>query len=467
MDVNDCVNKSGLLAHLMEYITDWSKKVDSPLLSAIAMLLSSLLAFVANFSTAFSKSECKIAFESLSLAFQKMATLIGQANNPTLVKNFADTIIDYTSKFSGNNSSSSNNASISNGYILEWKLINQYTDGNSSNAETLRIAINNGDIDYDSPSTLASSISNLRANLHHQLCDFLKRTVNIVTRGASLEQVQGEETKIQQRQCVSFEGIYDIYLPDKLNKEYTNTEYIWDPLLLFNLMDAIANMSYRKGTNLVNNLLELHGDERINYRTVHHICCSIGEEIDKYIEDVLLPVLKQHGFDSDGLLVDSSKLAQEIIHPFLNHTKSEEMEQKVVLAAEEYNKNITDEDEKISPETCSNTLIIHPKDEISISVDIILTKAQKKVRRKKGQKLTVKKKQKYISSTVVSITTADGTMQLVADTTYKALKMALALMLKNDLLLNKALVFYTDGQKEINQIITTLFGFRSFSIKLD
>ena len=193
----------------------------------------------------------------------------------------------------------------------------------------------------------------------------------------------------------------------------------------------------------------------------------MGEEIDEFIENVLLPVLTLYGFNTDGLLINPSQLSSDVLHPQLNQAKLDEIKQQIFLAAETYNKNVTDDEEKIQDEICKTEQIIHPCDEVSVSVDEILVKAQRPTRRKKGQKVTKEKKRKYIPSTVVSITSAEGTMPLVADSAAKVLKMALAVMLKHNLLANKALVFYTDGQETINTAIRTLFSFREFSIKLD
>ena len=469
LDRSDVTSQTSLIATLIEYLSTLAKKVDSPILTSLVLFLNSILALMSNLSTQ-GVTEYKNAFDSLNVIFDKMATVTSQANNqqnPNVFKRFVDAIID-TPVCNEQDTASTENLAKSQDFIIELRLVDKNTGLPSTSVPMARLALNGDDINFDSPLALASSFSKIRENANKQVLNFMKGVYTTLTKSASLNQVNGDVSQIRKRKCISFGGKYDIYLPEHLHKQLTNTEYVWDPLLLFNIMDAISNMSYRKGTTTINNLLELREDEKINFRTVHHKCCTEGEEIDAFVDNVLLPILEEYGISSiDGSIIDESKLPNEMIHPRLNQQKVEEIKQKIQLAMDEYNKDITDKEEQITDEICVLEQINPTSEEVSVSVDIILVKAQRSTRRKKGQKVTKIKKKRYIQSTVVSITSTEGTMQLVANSTQRALLMALSVMLKHNLLSNKVLVFYTDGQEEINDKIRSIFGFRQLTIKLD
>ena len=72
-----------------------------------------------------------------------------------------------------------------------------------------------------------------------------------------------------------------------------------------------------------------------------------------------------------------------------------------------------------------------------------------------------------ISSTVVTITTDKCSKQLVENSTQLSLLIALVFMLKEELLCNEALIFYTDRQESLNKMMKSIFNFMLYEIRLD
>ena len=460
-------------ANILAQVSDLSEKVESPALRSILLFLISSLTCVLNFTSNGKITEHNPVLNSIQVLFDKIANVFNSALNqkdPNIVKDLADSIVRSVleQKDQVTSENYSKDVLTSQGYMLKFILIDPTTGQQSVTVPMETVTIDQGLLDFSSPLSIASSFSSLNKKVNEVYRTFIKRVYNSVSKNEAAAQVHGDLHKLHMRKCISFGGYYNIYITEELNKQYNNTEYIWDPLLLFNIIDAIANMSYRKGTNLINNLLQLTEEEKINFRTIHHKCCKEGEEINDFLDNILLPILEQYGINpTDGSVIDASMIPNDITHPVLNPNTAETIKEKLYLAAKEYNEEKQDEDEKITDESCSKERILHPSEEISVSVDVILVKAQRQIRRKKGQKVVTKKDKKMIPSTVVSITTNRGSMQFVAHSTQRALLMALAFMLKEGLLCNKSLIFYTDGQASLNKMIETLFHFMPYEIRLD
>ena len=365
------------------------------------------------------------------------------------------------------NNVNSNNENIlfsENSYNVEFK----FTKNNSlnNNVTAFNINLKEGELNFNSKEQFANSISTLLGKINGTFRKFEKSVIDNYSKDEALNDVFGNSKEIKTKELNSFDGKFKINLPKRLYKKYVNTEYVWDPYLLNEIMNCISIMSYRKGIDSINSMLRLEEDEKIHYRNMQYKCCKEGKNIDKCVDE-LLNILEEYGIDKKtGEIVDKTKLPEEVINSTTNSEYDKRLDRVVICAAESYNETKDKKELKIKRETYLTEKVYTINDTVSISVDEVLVKRQESTRNDSDDEIDSKKSKK-LSTFVATLTASNGVYDVAANTRTRALLIILAIMLKENLLFNKKLVFFTDGDESLNDEVKKIFGFREFEIKLD
>ena len=103
-----------------------------------------------------------------------------------------------------------------------------------------------------------------------------------------------------------------------------------------------------------------------------------------------------------------------------------------------------------------------PESAVNISVDDVCVKRQTETRPRPEKDTQAKR----VNNTVIHVQHKDGKYILNSATIFGCLKLLLGFLLCGDLL-NRQLVFFTDGAKDIHNEITRLFAFANHKIILD
>ena len=463
----------GVLASLLSNL---GSRTNELIYSSVASILATIAVFLGNLGDSSQSAICSHIAEALS----NISNILTKISENKTYQNAE--ILEEVSKAIRNTDTEYEKDKQSKGEISKTESPDtvkiEITLSGLGVQETTLIELQTNDVDFTSKLQFGEHFSSAYQKIHESMVSAGKRAINFWSNQAALNYVNGDASKLIIRDGISFGGRYKITIPYELNKEYVNTELIWDPRVKALYLQAISNESYRKGTEHTNACLQLSDEDKVKYRTIHHMCEREGEKIDEYIDENILPTLEKNGFDiNNGDVTDENKIPDEVKNPELDKDNFNKINEDVIYAAENYNEDKDEKNEQIQPEVYVNECIFPPQNTAYVSADHVVVKAQKTERKKyvytkttdKGKKRKVKivKKKKTINSAVVSISTAEGSLRIVADTMQRALMIALATMLEKHLLDNKALVFFTDGEAAINDVIKRMFGFRQYCIKLD
>ena len=217
---------------------------------------------------------------------------------------------------------------------------------------------------------------------------------------------------------------------------------------------AGANQSYHKGLDLLNRLLHREADNAIKFRTYRDFCERSGKQIEEYISHEVQSILCTHHFDA------ASGKAAEAIAPDLRES-AKPYEDKVAIqrAIEKVNAAHMPMDEKVK---AGSWMIEDPEQSCYVYFDDIGVKHQKEHRLGDSKKENV-----YVRNTVAEIEANGKSYAVTCIGMQKAFRSVLAHLLQRNLLANKALVFFTDGARDIFTNIEETFSFHAHTVILD
>ena len=361
-------------------------------------------------------------------------------------------------------------------------------------------------IEYESTLSCGLAFS----NAHKILCDAVDSLCKDVMEGWSKSAFLNEHKEEDANTCIieTYRGRMTFTLPKELKSSLGSRGMMWDPFLLQNAMYQVSISSYREGVTSINNLLRRNEDEKINYRTVHNKCVEEGKKIDEFEEVFSNEVLTSFGFDPETLsIIDEKKLPNEVMSVKFNEANFNKTTELALEYMQNYNDKCEAKEHKIKESVLFNkTPVYHPSNYVVLCLDIVFVPRQKSERKndksdddtliidkrsdqqknvckkskkasvkerkknpniKKNQREKKKRERKKLASAVITITSMNGSINIVADNMLKALRFALAILLKYNMLVNNYLLFFTDGEEEINSLIKQVFSFREYTILLD
>ena len=368
-------------------------------------------------------------------------------------------------------------------------------------------------IDYSSVDAFQDSVSEINKLYQDAARDISNNLTEETVKQKSLVAVN-DKNLLRSVQFDDLSGRLNIEVPSEFKSMNGNSRiYINQEMCSF-YKSAVGISTYRKGTDLVNKIFGRNDENCIHFITVHSFVCQDGKNLESYMEKFKQENLEQYGFNPiTGSLENPDKLPDGVMNPYVPY--NEELQDYALEAIQDYNDEKTEKDEFISFDVLEKEIINHPDDTVAIGVDEILVHSQEKdgkqvdnkanelsehnnitneenndkkrqvvkieynrnkpstkYKYKNNRKVKVKRKKskknrRYLKRAVVHILTKEGSYMLIAKTLEEVLLLTLSLLLKKGYLVNRELIFFTDGATAIMLLIKKIFFFRPFSIKLD
>lgn len=223
-----------------------------------------------------------------------------------------------------------------------------------------------------------------------------------------------------------------------------------------------GGQSYRDSAASINRFQHRCGENKVKPTTLHTFAEKTGLEICKAWKTQTEGILEYYGFDPktglrrhDGVLETMICLPKEV--PHLDPKSVAEAIAKFNEGKEGY--------AKIKHLDMVAKMESYPDTTVYILIDDIGVKRQLEIRAVHGH--TPKKSAKNVENTVIYIQCGGKVRRIVSTDREEAMKMALAVALKNGLANGAPLVFFTDGANIIKDSIEKYFGFYKYYINLD
>jgi len=265
--------------------------------------------------------------------------------------------------------------------------------------------------------------------------------------------------KCEQKSEVESElGRIDTRIFDKLAQSQQPKERIDSVAYQLLASKMCTNLSYRKSVEMMNLFLHREDEDSIKLRTLSDSMNRIGSKISGKLEELSGRILKMNGFDKETGLPEKDVILSENITTPSTSAKDSTDEKHIQNVID----NINDgREEKIPFNANELEIEANPVDCVYISIDDIGVKHQKASRNQEEIRDS-----KYIENTVVHIQYGSASYALTSIGMRETIKLVLSFLLFNNLL-NKELIFFTDGAKNIKSHIESVFSFHPYTVVLD
>lgn len=237
-------------------------------------------------------------------------------------------------------------------------------------------------------------------------------------------------------------------------KEWYNTRGFKEIAYIY----GVVEKSYRKTAELINRVR--HQPKATPMRTLQEKIEGEGAKITAYLDKKISKILVSNEMKQDAKPKKAGKLLG--------------LESQKLIAEDKVKKAIAEcgQSEKIREEMSKNVISYEDQSKsVNISIDDVVVKEQKEERNKSEIKLVKGQNsssaRKYVHNTIAHIETQKAEYQFNAESTIAVLRMIVAFLI-NNYLLDKNIVFFTDGQKSLNAaIVQRLDFFRNIKLILD
>ena len=220
-----------------------------------------------------------------------------------------------------------------------------------------------------------------------------------------------------------------------------------------------ARMSYSESAAFLGRVLHRGESNRIVSMTHRNRVEREGKMLMEEYASISETVLSKYDMTSGcGAPQDGACFPRNVSHPVLPGCVDRATAESISSA---YNKGRSPEASMKDSERMASVEAT-PEDVVYVSVDDIGVKRQKESRSPGSER-----ESKYVENTVVHIQSGESTYCLTAVGMQKAFRLLLAFLLRNNLLVDKRLVFITDGATNIRENIAKFFGFRQYTLLLD
>ena len=256
-------------------------------------------------------------------------------------------------------------------------------------------------------------------------------------------------------------GRIDTQVFDKLAQSQQPKERIDSVAYKLLASKMCTNLSYRKSVEMINLFLHREDEDAIKLRTLSDSMNRIGNKISCKLEETSGRILKMNGFNKETGLPEKNIILSENITTPNAPAKGSTDEKHIQNVINDIN-DINDGREEEIPFNANELEIeANPADCVYISIDDIGVKHQKASRNQEETKDS-----KYIENTVVHIQYGSASYALTSVGMRETIKLLLSFLLFNNLL-NKELIFFTDGAKNIKSHIESIFSFHPYTVILD
>lgn len=226
------------------------------------------------------------------------------------------------------------------------------------------------------------------------------------------------------------------------------------------LIDLCCATSYRNTVDIVNSVYNRDCENGFRVHTINDRIESIGDAISREIDSKSCGILRANGFDPEtGIPIDTSVIPDSIKNPELPDVA--DRKQEISKSVSDYNKG-RDKCMKIRSRNLIRDTECFPDTCVYISIDDVGVRHQKDKRKDGGSKTG-----KVVENTVIHIQSKEGIYIITAVGMDKAFRLLLAYLLKNHLLENRHLYFFSDGARNIRKGIKDYFAFCPHKHMLD
>ena len=227
------------------------------------------------------------------------------------------------------------------------------------------------------------------------------------------------------------------------------------------LLDLCCATSYRNTVDIANNVYNRDPENRFRVHTINDRIETIGNAISNEIESLSHDILLNNGFDPEtSLPADTSAIPDSIKNPAVPDETSDR-KREISKATSDYNKG-RDKCMRIRSRKLVADVEHFPDDCVYVSIDDVGVRHQKDKRKDGGSKIG-----KVVENTVIHIQSKEGIYIITAVGMNKAFRLLLAFLLKNHLLENRHLYFFSDGARNIRKGIKDYFAFCPHKHMLD
>ena len=237
-------------------------------------------------------------------------------------------------------------------------------------------------------------------------------------------------------------------------------ERIWLPSFSETVLKLASDVSFSKATEYINGFLHRDRDKALRVKTVEEFVERMGHHISTSYKAASDALLSKYGIGTgEGIVSKDSAIPQEARHPRLTElTDSGRVEE----VANRYNQG-REERESIDVGCC---MAIPPEasadDCVYIYVDDVLVKHQKECRAP-----GCKRSSKFLGNTVACIQYGSKKYGITDTDIREVFRRIMTVLIVNGLMVNKRLIFITDGAADIKEHIHEFFGFRQYTLILD
>jgi hypothetical protein len=195
-----------------------------------------------------------------------------------------------------------------------------------------------------------------------------------------------------------------------------------------------------------------HQPEATPVRTMCYYAVSEGKKIDDYLTNLSSTILTDNGFDLNGQPHCAAKYIQSIE---TDNCQLENIEQALHDCVCDDISHVDLQANQLHYEDTNKT--------VNISIDDVGVTKQKEHRKPPHN---LKKKKERVQNTVAHIQYEDKVYVITGSNLFCTLKFILSFLLNNDLL-KYHLVFFTDGQRSLKNMIFSFFQWRNITLILD
>ena len=221
----------------------------------------------------------------------------------------------------------------------------------------------------------------------------------------------------------------------------------------------VSKLSYRDTADTLNRVLHREECNSIKTSTLEDWVESYGESLSDGYMSKAEEILDSYNVDKQsGIIAKEASLPLPILNPELPAVIGEKQARHLIT---EYNRG-RDRMEKLKYDDSTSSIEDGTQKCCYISVDDIGVRFQKPERKGK-----CKKNRSFVENTVIHVQAGDEQYTLTAIGMDKAFKLLVAFLLKNKLMEEHRLIFFSDGATCIRDNIEKHFGFRQYTIILD
>ena len=251
-------------------------------------------------------------------------------------------------------------------------------------------------------------------------------------------------------------GRVEFDIPETIAVYMTPKEYLRSLRLEEFVLAHCTCYSYRKSEQLINRALNREPGEKIKVSTLNDHVEALGEKASEYLADKTEEIIQEAFPGYEGDLTEESiqkQLAQTYPEPSqpedaTRNSQSFACQIEAFNAGKDTCDQIKREDLVDATETC-------PEKTVYISVDDVGVGRQKEKRSK-----DYKKDRKRVENTVIHVESSGRKHIITAVGMKKAFAMLIAFLISNDLLIDRHIVFFSDGAQNIRSCIEAFFSFR-------